>query len=102
MTYRIEIKEKIQDSRNLIIKNQIESFGFEKKIKEINVVDVYTLNNNFNIDEVAKIASILTNPVSQEFFINNPAIKEGFDFALEIGFLPGVTDNVGNTAHECI
>ena len=102
MIYRIEIKEKIQDSRNLIIKNQIESFGFEKKIKEINVVDVYTLNNNFNIDEVAKIASILTNPVSQEFFINNPAIKEGFDFALEIGFLPGVTDNVGNTAHECI
>ncbi len=102
MVYRIEIKAKIPDSRNVVMKNQIEGFGFEEKVKDIKIVDVYTLDTNFNDEEVKKILSILTNPVSQESYVNEPAIRSGFDWAIEIGFLPGVTDNAGNTAQECI
>ena len=40
----------------------------------------------------------LVNPVSQEA----GAALEGFDWALEIGYLPGVTDNIGHTAAELL
>ncbi len=102
MSYRIEIKSKIPDSRNLVMMNKIKGFSFEDKIKDIKIVDVYALNSNFNEGEVAKIAEILTNPVSQQSYVNESAIREGFDWAIEIGFLPGVTDNIGNTAQECV
>ena len=102
MVYRVEIKTKIPDSRNVVMKNQIEGFGFEGKVKDIKIVDVYILNTSFNDEEVKKIASILTNPVFQKSYVNEPAIREEFDWAIEIGFLPGVTDNVGHTAQECI
>ncbi len=102
MVHRIEIRAKIPDSRTVAMKNQIKGFGFEEKVKDIKIIDVYTLDTNFNDEEVKKIASILTNPVSQQSYINEPAIKSGFDWAIEIGFLPGVTDNIGNTAQECI
>ncbi len=102
MVYRIEIKSKIPDSRNLVMKNKIESFGFEGKVKDVRIVDVYTLNSGFSKEETEKISEILTNPIFQESKINEPVVKRGFDWAIETGFLPGVTDNVGNTAHECI
>ncbi len=102
MVYRIEIKSKILDSRNLVMLNKIKGLGFGDNIQEVKIIDVYTLNSNFNDEEVAKIAEILTNPVSQQLHINEPAIREGFNWAIEIGFLPGVTDNIAHTAHECI
>ena len=40
-------------------------------------------------------------PVVEVPRINAPAQKK-FDWALELGFLPGVTDNVANTATEII
>lgn len=45
---------------------------------------------------------MLTNPVSQHFFINVFEHPEKFPRAMEVGFLPGVTDNVGNTVREMI
>ena len=58
MVYRIEIKSKIPDSRNLVMMNKIKGFSFEDEIKDIKIVDVYTLNSNFNEGEVAKIADM--------------------------------------------
>jgi len=58
MVYRIEIKSKIPDSRNLVMLNKIKALGFGENIQEVKIVDVYTLNSNFNDEEVAKIAEI--------------------------------------------
>ena len=43
----------------------------------------------------------LSDPVIQEFSINRPLAKN-FDWLIEVGFRPGVTDNVGKTAREAI
>lgn len=101
MVWRIEVVSKIPDSRNTVLKNKIKNFGFPN-IKEIKIIDVYTIDLNLNENEINNVASMLSNPVSQDFTINKPTLNGEFDWAIEIGFLPGVTDNVGNTAQECV
>lgn len=67
-----------------------------------NIVDVYTIEKNLTKKQLLSIASSLSNPVSQKFSINQPLKISKFTWAVEIGFLPGVTDNVANTAKEII
>ncbi len=67
-----------------------------------NKVNVYTINKAFNKKELEKIAAALTNPVSQNAYINKPYISLKFSYVIEIGYLPGVTDNVANTTKEII
>ena len=86
-----------------------------------NTVTVYTINIQDNIDKttITKISSLLTNPITQKFFafiydnieLNYKEINTDTnydllnvfkaDWSLEKGFLPGVTDNIGNTT-KCI
>ena len=100
MVQRIEIAQTIPDTRAEVRKKELESRGFLGKVNEIRLVDVYTLETDLQTEDSKKVASMLSNPVFQEGNVNNPLAPEKFDHAVEIGFLPGVTDNVGNTAHE--
>ncbi len=63
---------------------------------------VYTIDKIFTDQELKKIAAALTNPVSQTAFVNRSHIPKKFSFAIEIGYLPGVTDNSAATAKELI
>ncbi|MDP3026574.1 MAG: hypothetical protein Q8N63_02610, partial [Nanoarchaeota archaeon] len=67
-----------------------------------NLVDVYTLDEAVKDSELNNVAAMLSNPVTQEAGINQPKAPEKFDYAVEVGFLPGVTDNVGTTAREIV
>lgn len=62
---------------------------------------VYTIEKRFSKMQLRRIGAMLTNPVSEHFFINVFPHHEKFP-AIEVGFLPGVTDNVGSTAREMI
>jgi len=65
-------------------------------------INSYLISHNFGNDKILKIAEALTNPILEEFSINKfPKIK-GFNYVIEIGFKPGVTDNVGHTVKETI
>lgn len=68
------------------------------------VVDVYTIKKSLQPNQLQQIADMLSNSVTQR--VNwSTGVREQpsqFDAALEIGFLPGVTDNVGRTAQESI
>lgn len=77
----------------------VESAIADQKLKSR--VLVYTIEKRFSKDQLQRIGAMLTNPVSQDFFINVFA-HPGKLPAIEIGFLPGVTDNVGNTVREMI
>lgn len=102
MVSRIEVKTKIADTKALVLKKHLESIGFKGKIKNLWLVDVYTIDKEFKKTDLEKIASMLTNPVTQQGVINLSETPEDFNWAVEIGFLPGVTDNVANTAKEGI
>jgi len=87
------------DARAEIAKKSIERAGFGK-ISNVFLNDVYTISSDFSQEKLQKCADLLHNPVTQQFSIGKPLAPEEFDWAIEIGFLPGVTDNVGNTAKE--
>ncbi|MDP2815375.1 MAG: hypothetical protein Q8O19_01695, partial [Rectinemataceae bacterium] len=62
-------------------------------------VSVYTIDADLSGDALKRIAEALTNPTIETYAINAlPRIK--YSRLYEIGFLPGVTDNVGHTATE--
>lgn len=65
-------------------------------------VRVYTIEKHFSKRELRAIGAMLTNPVSETYIINEYAPRTPFPGSVEIGFLPGVTDNVANTAREMI
>jgi len=100
MAHRIEVYTKVNDTRSEMMKKKLVSLGFS--VNTSTVIDVYTINKDFNSDELDRIAKTLSNPVSQTYLIDQPNKEIEFDFALEIGFLPGVTDNEAHTAKETI
>jgi phosphoribosylformylglycinamidine synthase len=72
------------------------------KISDTQAISVYTIKKDLNKNQLNKIALSLTNPVYQKFTINKPTLLNKFTWAIETGFLPGVTDNVANTVKEII
>ncbi len=80
--------------------------------KENGQIDSYLIDSDFSKKELEKLAETLTNPILEKYFINeSPDIgrrdprpfshaKAGQAYAVEIGFLPGVTDNVAHTIKE--
>ncbi|MDR2018038.1 MAG: phosphoribosylformylglycinamidine synthase [Syntrophobacterales bacterium] len=102
MTYRIEVayKEGIRDVPGEKLKKRIKGdFGLEV---EVHVADVYTVDGDVEsriIDVLAQDAFI--DPVTQIGYMNGPAPTDA-DWVIEVGFKPGVTDNVGRTAREVI
>jgi len=102
MTYRIEVayNEGLRDVPGEKLKKRIRGdFGLDV---EAHVADVYTVD----ADVEKRIIDILANdafidPVTQTGYVNGPA-PTGADWMIEVGFKPGVTDNVGRTAREVI
>ncbi len=102
MAYRIEVSYKKNDARAKIIFNKIKSLGFKSKLQKVFLTDIYTINKQFTNNQLKQISSILHNPVSQNSMIKKPLSPLNFNWAIEIGYLPGVTDNTAKTAKEII
>ena len=100
MAHRIEVFTNVNDTKSRVMKTKLSVLGF--KLQEAKVVEVYTINKDFTQDQLKKIANLISNPVVQSYLLDDYSNTEDFDFALEIGFLPGVTDNIGNTTRETI
>ncbi|MFA6305201.1 MAG: AIR synthase-related protein [Candidatus Gracilibacteria bacterium] len=100
MAHRIEVLTHVNDTRSKVMTNKLKSLGFN--VKNSTVLEVYTVNKEFSPEKITKIANLLSNSISQKYKINEPFKNIPFDFALEIGFLPGVTDNIATTARETI
>jgi len=102
MSHRIEIqfKEYKQDTRAQVRTKKVQQEL--AKVKKVYQADVYTISKNFDQKKLVRIAEALTNPVIQHYEIDHAILAEKFDYAIEIGFLPGVTDNCGKTAQEII
>ncbi|MBN2223235.1 MAG: phosphoribosylformylglycinamidine synthase [Deltaproteobacteria bacterium] len=71
-------------------------------VSGVRVLSVFTIDADLTPDELSGIAeNLLVDPIIQQAGIDLPlAAADEFDFAVEVGYLPGVTDNVGRTARE--
>jgi len=102
MPHRIEVGFRVLDTRASARETHLAQLSFGNSLREVFIVDVYTIDKDFSIEDLQKIGSALSNPVLQEFTIDKPYGVPEFDWAIEIGFLPGVTDNVGHTVKEIV
>ena len=99
--YRIEVFSKIEDQRGNALEKHLADLGI--KTGKIVTCDNYLINGSIDLRDAERVALSLTSPVTQEFSVNKPfAPKNRFSYALEIGYLPGVTDNVSHTVREGI
>ncbi|WP_067072596.1 phosphoribosylformylglycinamidine synthase subunit PurL [Methanoculleus horonobensis] len=99
--HRIEVQY-TRDPRLPTRTERFRSLGFP--LRELHLVDVYTIataRRDFSPDELSQIGAQLSNPVVQRYSVDRPT-EAGFDYAIEVGFLPGVTDNAGTTAKQTI
>jgi phosphoribosylformylglycinamidine synthase len=96
MSQRIEVITVAEDGRAKVLEANIARSGKSVSAK---IVDVYTVEHDIeNPANVAALSKSFVNPVTQKLLERG---EEGdFDWAVEIGFLPGVTDNVGHTVSE--
>ncbi len=96
MATRINVTSYVPDSRAMAKKR---AWSKSMKVDAVQIVDSYTIDKTLTQSELAKVKKLLINPrLEKEFSLSGG----DFSFAIEIGFLPGVTDNVGKTVVEAI
>jgi len=103
MASRIEVgfKKGIRDALGEKIKKRIVEH-LALPVERVQTIEVYTVEGALTPGELRLAAQgPLSDPVIQRFAVNRPLARE-FDWLIEVGFRPGVTDNVGKTAREAI
>jgi len=103
MASRIEVgfKNGIRDALGEKIKKRIID-NLSLPVEKVSAIEVYTITGDLSKDELNDAAcGPLSDPVIQNYSINKPLAGD-FDWLIEVGFRPGVTDNVGKTAREAI
>ena len=71
-------------------------------VKSVSTVMVYTLDMDLSPETLQKVASEpFSDPIIQEYSIASP-LRTDFDVLIEVGYKPGVTDNVGRSAGEAV
>ena len=103
MTNRIEVgfKKGIRDALGEKTKKRIaDNLGLP--VASVATIEIYTVAGELSAGELRRAAAgPLSDPVIQEYAINKP-LAGNFNWLIEVGFRPGVTDNVGKTAREAI
>ncbi|HQE83078.1 MAG TPA: AIR synthase-related protein [Candidatus Hydrogenedentes bacterium] len=103
MAHRIEVgmKPGFPDPAGDATRQQLaEDLGIH--VDEVHVVDVYTINATLSEDELERVRTeLFTDPIINESAAN-ASLASDCDFVIEVGFRPGVTDNVGKSAAEGI
>jgi len=71
-------------------------------VESVRCAEVYTIYASLSPDELDRVSKeLLTDPVIQQSSATEPVLTD-YDWLIEVGFRPGVTDNVGKTAAEGI
>ncbi len=103
MAWRIlaGLKDGIRDARGERVCREIrEHLGIA--LESVRTIDVYTVDTQLTDAELHAAAfGPFCDPVVQDVVIDRPLPRD-FDVLIEVGFRPGVTDNVGRTAKEAI
>lgn len=103
MADRIEIgfKEGLRDALGEKIKRRIIEH-LQINVDSVTTIEVHTIDGNLSKEELELAAAgPLSDPIIQNYTINS-SLADRFDWMIEVGFRPGVTDNVGKTAREAI
>ena len=102
MIHRIELSRstKWRDPRGEAVKAQINTIlGLD--VDGVTTRDVYTISGDITAAQAESIANEFHCDVTQRWKVGEPT-PTGCDWAIIVGYRPGVTDNVGHTASIAI
>jgi phosphoribosylformylglycinamidine synthase len=103
MPHRIEttLRLSLPDPTGRRIKRRIASdLGLE--VEAVRVADGFIIDRNLDAKQLRLIAEeVFQDPVIQDVTIDRP-LDIPFDWLIEVGFRPGVTDNIGRTSREAV
>ncbi len=100
MAHRIEIalRRDHRDALGSNVKSEIER-DLHLEVQKVKTIDTYTIDAALTPEDLHALAEALVDPIIQDWQVDT-SLAKGFDWLVEVGFLPGVTDNVGRTATE--
>ena len=103
MIHRIEVvfkPETVDALGESVARSVREDLGLSPR--RVRTVAVYTTNAEFSKQELERLGNeLFADPVIQRYSVDRPLYgEEDFDWLLEVGYRPGVTDNVGHSAAE--
>src|SRR3990167_4671464 len=102
MTRRIAVSSKVGDARARHYLASLKALFPHVPLTGVATVAAYTVDAELSLKELESAAERLTNPITEEFSLDGIPSSSAFSYCIEIGYLPGVTDNVGHTAKETI
>ncbi len=71
-------------------------------VQSVHTIEVFTIDMDLSADELKALAAgPFSDPIVQVYAIDRPLARD-FDWLIEVGLRPGVTDNVGRTALEAL
>jgi phosphoribosylformylglycinamidine synthase II len=102
VAFRIEIglKRGVKDGRGQAAVEKARRY-FNTTVKSCQTRDVYKVDISLSSGEIKRIRKAFTDPVIARSALGrlSPPV---FNWMVEVGFKPGVTDNVGNTARAVV
>ena len=102
MTVRIALSLKIEDARARKTLHTLQTLFPEAALQDVFIATAYTVDAALSAKEIERAAERLANPVTETYSTATVPTPKDFAYAIEIGYLPGVTDNLGATVQETV
>ena len=102
MVNRIAVSSKVEDARAESLLRNLKTLFPQSALKGASYVQAYAIDTELGTKELQRVAERLTHPVAETYSINTVPAPGEYAYAIEVGYLPGVTDNVGQTARQTI
>jgi phosphoribosylformylglycinamidine synthase II len=100
--HRIAVSSTVPDARAQSYLSTFNTLFPRRRATAAATIACYTVDAKLTRTELEEVAKRLTNPLTETYSIDSLPAPKGFTSGIEIGFLPGVTDNVGKTAKQTI
>ncbi len=93
------MKPRLPDPAGDSVRRQVAE-DLSVELDGVKVVDVYTIDATLSADELERLRTeVFTDPVIQESVTDGSLVSD-CAYVIEVGFRPGVTDNVGKTSAQ--
>ncbi|MCE9541301.1 phosphoribosylformylglycinamidine synthase subunit PurL [Candidatus Kaiserbacteria bacterium] len=102
MAERITVFSTVDDARAKGFLRTLTGLFPKTKLTGVHIAAAYTVDAKLSAANLKTAAKHFTNPTTEAYALGTIPVPPGAAFTVEIGFLPGVTDNVGRTAQETI
>src|SRR3989344_4444291 len=102
MAYRIAVSSKVEDARAESLFRNLKTLFPQSALEGASYVQAYTIDTKLTPQELQSVAERLTHTVTEAYSTDKVPTPQQYSYAIEIGYLPGVTDNVGRTARGTI